>query len=283
MYSCHTCKKQFCGGNRINNINLWEEYVSGRRTLGELAAFNGCSERTVRRRLALVVDEFTPCFPSNAVIIIDTTYFGRDFGVMLFLNASSGVVLHRKFVRNETNTLYHEGLDFLSSNGTHISAVVCDGRTGLLSSFAECPAQMCQFHQLQIVRRLLTSNPRLIAGRELLTLCVKMKSMGKAVFSAEFDEWCEKWRKFLSERTLLVSGKTTYTHRKLRSARKSIMSHLKWLFTYEDYPELGIPCTTNKLEGVNSLMKRLLANHNGLNERNKKKFIDAFLNGTKMQ
>jgi hypothetical protein len=167
--------------------------------------------------------EFTPCFPSNAVIIIDTTYFGRDFGVMLFLNASSGVVLHRKFVRNETNTLYHEGLDFLDSNGTHISAVVCDGRTGLLSSFAECPVQMCQFHQLQIVRRLLTSNPRLIAGRELLTLCVKMKSMGKAIFSAEFDEWCEKWRKFLSERTLLVSGKTTYTHRKLRSARKSII------------------------------------------------------------
>jgi hypothetical protein len=55
MYSCHTCKKQFCGGNRINNIDLWEEYVSGRRTLGELATFNGCSERTIRRRLALVV------------------------------------------------------------------------------------------------------------------------------------------------------------------------------------------------------------------------------------
>jgi len=31
-------------------------------------------------------------------------------------------------------------------------------------------------------------------------------------------------------------------------------------------------------EGYNSQLKRALGNHNGLNETNKKKFIDAFLN-----
>lgn len=39
--------------------------------------------------------------------------------------------------------------------------------------------------------------------------------------------------------------------------------------------------TTNMLEGYNSKLKRALQNHNGLNEANRKKFIDGFLNITK--
>lgn len=35
------------------------------------------------------------------------------------------------------------------------------------------------------------------------------------------------------------------------------------------------------LEGYNSQLKRALGNHNGLNETNKKKFIDGFINTKK--
>ncbi|EGV29368.1 hypothetical protein HMPREF9431_02120 [Segatella oulorum F0390] len=48
--------------------------------------------------------------------------------------------------------------------------------------------------------------------------------------------------------------------------------------SYEEYPELEIPNTTNLLEGFNSQLKRALHNHNGMKETNKKKFIDGFLN-----
>ena len=72
--------------------------------------------------------------------------------------------------------------------------------------------------------------------------------------------------------------KTTYTHRRLRTARRSIISHLKWLYTYEDYPELDIPNTTNLLEGFSSQLKNALRNHNGMNQTNKRKFIDGFIN-----
>ena len=137
---------------------------------------------------------------------------------------------------------------------------------------------MCQFHQLQIVRRLLTNNPHLPAGIELLALMRGMFSIGKEEFTSGFDKWCDEWKEFLDERTLLISGKTTYTHRRLRSARRSVKTHLKWLYTYEEYPELEIPNTTNLLEGFNSQLKRALRNHNGMKEVNKKKFIDGFLN-----
>jgi hypothetical protein len=50
------------------------------------------------------------------------------------------------------------------------------------------------------------------------------------------------------------------------------------LFTYQDYPELNIPNTTNLLDGgVFSFLKRLLKNHNGLSRNFKKKLIDEIL------
>lgn len=281
MYLCKDCGKRFRGGSRMDDVALWKEYVCGRRTLVELAESHGCSERTVRRRLARVADSFTPVTPRASVVITDTTYFGRGFGVMVFLDARTGAVLHRQYVGNETNAMYKEGLEVIRSRGTEIKAVVCDGRTGLLASIVECPAQMCQFHMYQIVKRKLTGNPRMECGIELLRLSHGMFRMNRAEFCGEFESWCARWEKFLAEKTVLGSGKTVYTHRRLRSARKSIKTHLPWLFTYEDYPFLGIPNTTNRMEGVNSQLKKITRAHNGMNVANKKKVIDAFLNSLK--
>lgn len=281
MYCCRDCGKQFQGGKRIKDITLWNEYLTDKRTVSELAIIHKCSERTIRRHLGLVADSFNPVYPESAVIIIDTTYFSRSFGVMLFMDAESGKILHRKYVRNETNRDYLGGLNHMEELGTEIKAVVCDGHTGLLQAINSYPAQMCQFHQLQIIRRLLTKAPHLSAGIELLKLVQSMFSMKKNEFISLFNKWCEDWEDFLNERTVLASGKTTYTHRRLRTARRSIRTHLKWLFTYEEHPELNIPNTTNRLEGFNAQIKRALLNHNGLNERNKKKFIDGFLNTKK--
>ena len=119
-----------------------------------------------------------------------------------------------------------------------IKAVVCDGHVGLLQAISFCPVQMCQF---QIVRRLLTNNPHLPAGVELLALMRRMFSMRKEEFITAFDKWCDKWKEFLNERTLLISGKTT--HRRLRTARRSIKTHLPWLYTCEEYPDMQIQQT----------------------------------------
>ncbi len=83
---------------------------------------------------------------------------------MLFQDASSGKILYRKFVKNEINRDYLDGLRYIAERGTIIKAVVCDGHIGLLQSIHFCPVQMYQFHQFQIDRRLLTNNPHLPAG-----------------------------------------------------------------------------------------------------------------------
>ena len=40
-----------------------------------------------------MADSFTPIYPESATIILDTTYFSKTFGVMLFQDAASGRIL----------------------------------------------------------------------------------------------------------------------------------------------------------------------------------------------
>lgn len=182
MYFCGDCKKQFQGGYRIDGISLWKSYLTEKRTVKELSVMHKCSERTIRRKINLVVDSFSPSYPKEATVIIDTMDFSGTFNVMLFQDATSGKILYRKFVRNETNKDYLSGLEEIKAVGTKIMAVVCDGHTGLLQTIISCPVQMCQFHQLQIIRRLLTNNPHLPASIELLALARKMFTIGKEQF-----------------------------------------------------------------------------------------------------
>ena len=62
-----------------------------------------------------------------------------------------------------------------------------------------------------------------------------MFSLRKEEFITAFEKWCEQWKEF----PLLISGKTT--HRRIKTVIRSVKTHLKWLYTYEDYTELQIP------------------------------------------
>ena len=84
---------------------------------------------------------------------MDTTYWGTNFGVMLFKDSITKENLLKYYVEYETNSLYRKGIEELMFKGFDIVAIVCDGRRGLINSFPNIPVQMCQFHQAAIVRR----------------------------------------------------------------------------------------------------------------------------------
>jgi 6-phosphogluconate dehydrogenase len=82
---------------------------------------------------------------------------------------------------------------------------------------------MCQRHQIEIVRRYLTRNPKLQAEKELYVLAKNMTKLAEKEFVMLFEEWREKWNDFLKERTKdALTGKSHFTHKKLRSAWLSI-------------------------------------------------------------
>ena len=221
---------------------MWEEYTIGKQTYSQLATKYKCCTKTIQRKLddykvTDIIKEVRP-----VIVLMDTTYWGREFGVMLFKDALTKENLLKFYVKMETNQLYIKGIDELRLKGYKILAIVCDGRKGLIQTFKDIPVQMCQFHQAAIIRRYLTKRPKLQAGVELMQVLDTMKQTDKESFEGQLNQWHNKWKSFLDEKTINTeTGKSFYTHKKLRSAYRSLKSNLPWLFTWYDNMELKIP------------------------------------------
>lgn len=56
-------------------------------------------------------------------------------------------------------------------------------------------------------------------------------------------------------------------------------TNLPWLFTFEHYPHLRLPNTTNSLEGSFTHIKKKIALHSGLRIDRKQKLIQELLRG----
>ncbi|MFH1583986.1 MAG: hypothetical protein ABIA56_02565, partial [Actinomycetota bacterium] len=98
------------------------------------------------------------------------------------------------------------------------------------------------------------------------------------IFKYELNKWYEKWEIFLKEKTTNPeTRKWNYTHKKVRSAYRSLKNNLPYLFTYQKYPELDIPNTTNSLDGYFNVLKSKLHVHRGLNKKRRNKVVVELL------
>jgi hypothetical protein len=216
--------------------------------------------------------------PSSAVVLLDTTYFGRGCGVMLLKDAGTKNNLLAAHVEQETIAAYQSSIKELQERHCRVRAIVCDGRRGLFKAFGDIPVQMCQFHQITIVSRYLTRHPKLPAARQLRRLTASLPRIKEACFALALDRWHTRWRSFLDERTAAPKTKRSrYAHPRLRSAFLSLKRNLPWLFTCLRHPTLQIPNTTNALDGHFADLKTKLRNHNGLSSQYRQNLILHFL------
>jgi hypothetical protein len=182
------------------------------------------------------------------------------------------------WIREETKEAYASLRKEIEAKGFRLKAVVLDGRQGIPSVFKGIPVQICQFHQLQIVRRKLTLRPKTQAGVELLHLGLNITKYTETSFKLELDIWENRHKDFLEEKTYCsFCKKFHYTHKRVRSARFSLRKNLPFLFTYEKYPELNIPNTTNSLDGYWSRLKNLLGAHRGKSKERIRKITEEIL------
>lgn len=188
-----------------------------------------------------------------------------------------------KEVQFETPWVYREGLESLRREGWTITGAVIDGKRGVAQVFerAGIPVQYCQFHQVKTVTRYLTRTPKTDAARELRSLVLTLARTDEKTFRAELALWHDRHASFLKERSPAPHTKRgwVYTHRRVRAAYRSLTTNLCRLFTYQKYPELNIPNTTNCLDGMFSQIKNRLAVHRGLRRDRRYKIINEILKG----
>ena len=280
MYKCKDCNRQFLGGRRRDKTQVITDYVEGKQTIEQLSVRYGVSSRTIQRDLKGMRYVQKISKNKDVTIQLDTTYWGRNFGLMVIKDALRNKILWRKYVRYETIKDYLEGVEWLKSQGFKIYGVVIDGMRGLAQALYPIPVQMCQFHQIMIVRRYLTQDPDIEASIELLCLIKEITRMYKESFIGAFEEWYERNKDKLNERIndRLIKRKTPpFMRPRLRSAYLSIKRNMQLLWTFYDHPETGLPNTNNALEGVFSDIKSKTRVHRGISRNNRKKLLDEYI------
>ena len=167
----------------------------------------------------------------------------------------------------------------LRATGFIIKSITIDGKKGLIQAFDDVPVQMCHFHQQAIMIRYLTQKPKLAAAIDLRRIAFYLKRTTQSRFTQLLDAWQNRHAQFLAERTLNPeTGRSRYTHQRVRSAHRSLRTHLHCLFTHQRYPNIKIPNTTNALDGgAFSPMKMLLRIHRGMSKKLKTKLIVDYL------
>jgi hypothetical protein len=262
---------------------LWSGYADSKQTLVQLGASALKSYKWVRSHLDHVTITIPTLTPHKTVLVVDTTFWGRSYGVCVFFSKELKRAIWWHEVESERMSHYHYGRKILEAKGWSLSAVVVDGRRGFLNVFKGIPVQICQFHQVKQVARYLTRRPKTEAAKELWTLALSLSKVDEVTFTKALDAWHMKWGDYIEEKTVeeFVTGRKRwfYTHKKVRSAYRSLKYNLPYLFTYQKYPELNIPNTTNDLDGSFSALKKKLAVHHGLRRDRRFKLISYLLGG----
>ena len=212
---------------------------------------------------------------------MDATFFSRSDGVLVC--RANRRNLYWMEIPSEKMEYYDRCLDNLTAAGFRFKSFTIDGRKGvkilLQKRHPSIPVQQCQFHQLQTITQKITRHPKLEAGKDLRAISLTLTRTTRKTFTAALDQWYERWGEFLKERTESQERKRRwrYMHERLRSAYFSLRRNLPWLFTYQDFPKLHIPNTTNSCDGSFAHWKNKIELHRGIRRQRRKQMMDYLL------
>ena len=220
--------------------------------------------------------------PREITLVCDATFYGKrkdKLGTLVFKDNITKEILLWKHIESELVKDYKQLLKQLLDLGYTVQSVTIDGKRGLYKVFKDYPVQMCHFHQAKTVRRYITKRPKLQASRDLQKIIYRLKETNEKNFTKKLDEWYEIYKEFIEEKSINNdTGKSYYTHQKVRGAYRSLKANLPYLFTRKKYKNIEVPNTTNTLDGGTFRpMKSLLNMHTGFTKSLKLKIVDEYL------
>lgn len=290
-YKCTKCLYRFRNKKRIQKNNKDEEwyykYAVNQRTLADISSEMGVSIKALQKRF----DDITPytgeVFPvenKREVVVMDASHIGCN-EILTLLRNTNKQSLHWKWSSMEKVEYYRRGLKELESLGYIFYGFVIDGKRGVKEMLErEYPGvliQHCQFHQIQTIKGYIPRKVKSEAGRMLRSIALRITKMYSIQFNTAIDIWTVLYEDFLKERSFSITpeGKKSwwYTHKRIRSAYRSIQKNLPYLFSFEKSLGIQIPNTTNICDGYFSHLKNRLNRHRGLHIKRKKKMANFLL------
>jgi hypothetical protein len=219
--------------------------------------------------------------PRPVHLIVDATYFGdrledTSWCVVVFRDVYGKEDLWWSYTHTETTSVYREGRAYLEKLGYTILSVTGDGFGGIKQAFSGIPYQMCHVHMERLLRKGTTRTPQTEAGRVLRALTLTLFDTTSTLFKQRYKKYLDTYLPFLNEKSFNpLTGRSDWTHERLRTAGLSVYVHLPYLFTYET--NSNIPTSSNALEAHFRHINEVTAVHCGLARSQKQKLISTIL------
>ncbi len=249
---------------------LFQKWLTGNATLADLAERYRVSKRTIQNWLIghwpsiLMMRSKVPA----RIMIFDATRLDETHSLQIGMNAATNKPNFWSPANRESYTNWQSSFAMMPQEPEY---VVCDGHSGLIKAVRErWPAvliQRCMAHVVREIRKWLTRNPKLPAGKELKFLAAQLSQIQtrrqKRRWIRKFFKWQRKYAKFLKEKTTTEDGHWRYKHRSVRRAGTHLLRAIPDLFRY--ISDHSVPRTSNQLEGgLNGPLKNLIGKHRGL-------------------
>ena len=261
---------------------IFKKYVYKRQILKDLSLEYKRSLPWVRKQILEYNTPLKVHNPREVIIVCDATFYGKRkdrLGTLVFKDIIQNEILIWKHIDSELIFDYKQQLQVLLDLGYIVKAIIIDGKRGLYKAFKDYPIQMCHFHQRKTINKYLTRKPRLEASKDLQKIMYNLTTTTQTIFTKKLNIWYKKYQSFLNEKSVSpTTGKFNFTHPRVRSAYRSLITNIPYLFTYKNEKNIIIHNTTNSIDGgVFSPMKKLIKIHNGFTKSLKIKMVDDYL------
>ena len=270
-----------------NQFVWFKKWVLHRQTLLYLSNESGYSVRTLKTYFHNYLSKapVLPIYPREKLnLLIDGTYFSNDICLIVYRD---NAIKYTQLYRLTNGEYYHEikeDLENLLKLNITIESITCDGHRAILKairlSCKDVILQRCLVHIERECKSWLTTNPKNIAGNELLFI-VKKLSLIKHHFQShewiiELLKWHEQHKNYINEKSYsFYTKRYWFKHKMVRRAFIHIKNALPNMFQYLFNER--VPKTTNGLESFFGHLKSHLLLHRGLTKEHRKNFIKWYL------
>lgn len=277
-WKCLDCTTRFQANKKDPPLKegLFCLYAFNKQTLDELAQVYHIRSKDTQKMFDTIALPDKVHTSRSIALCIDAKYFGT-LCVIVFRDQKLKENLWWCFCSEERLCYYAEGKRVLEQLGYSILSVTADGFPGIPQLYKGIPYQYCHFHAKKTITTYLTKRPKTPAGVALVEIMDCLQYYTQEQFLARLDQWLIQYQSFIDEKTYHSSTHWSYTHRKLRSALRSMKRMSQYLFTYLNTTSISIPRTTNTVEGHWKNVEVRVNCHAGLSISRKMKLISLIL------
>lgn len=286
-YKCKSCKrcfvKKYQKQPKIKSKKLYEQYIKEWYSYRQLSKQTKHIKKKLQEYIRKLIDtshitDIDIIYKDVKYVMIDWTYID-DICVIIYYEYKLKKILKIHITKEESlECITHDLEELRDLNRYNIQSFTIDWwiqiTWAIRKVYPNAVIQRCLVHINRQIRNYIGKNTTNECGKKLLWITTFKVIRDKKKFDESFDEWLEKWKLYLNERSYWDNGckrKWRYTHRKLRQSRSHLLNARSYMF--QNIIDPNIVDNTNELEWLISLLKTQIHNHRWMQKERLKNFI----------